>query len=380
MTAKKGILERLAEGPVIGDGSMIFTLERRGYVKAGPWTPEATVEYPDAVLQLHREFVRAGADVVQTCTFYASDGKLTFAKDKNEITHTSVELNDAACKLARKAADENGCLVCGGISPVPAFAQKKDESIVRREFSKQIEVYRKHDVDFVMCEFFNDIREVEICASEMKKLEKPFALSMRLGVMGDVKGVSVEECARRMAKTGADIIGNNCAYDVNTSLKVIKRVKEALEKEDLHPYLVCQPLGMHCPETEKSPMGYISLPEFPFALDPRVMTRIEVHEFAREAWKLGVRYIGGCCGFEPHLIAAISQELAPERGGKQAPGSDMMQAFGGEFFKKSAVSNIASGKQSSKEYWCGLKAGTGRPYNPPLSQILDNNFQYDKDN
>ena len=46
---KKGLLERLAEGPVIGDGGFVFAMEKRGYVKAGPWTPEATVEHPDAV-------------------------------------------------------------------------------------------------------------------------------------------------------------------------------------------------------------------------------------------------------------------------------------------------------------------------------------------
>ena len=53
-------MERLAEGPIIGDGGFIFCLEKRGYCKAGPWTPEATVEYPEAVRQLHKEFLRAG--------------------------------------------------------------------------------------------------------------------------------------------------------------------------------------------------------------------------------------------------------------------------------------------------------------------------------
>ena len=50
---KKGLIERLNEGPVIGDGGFVFALEKRGYVKAGPWTPEATVEHPDA-----GEFIR----------------------------------------------------------------------------------------------------------------------------------------------------------------------------------------------------------------------------------------------------------------------------------------------------------------------------------
>ncbi|EDL00934.1 mCG114098, isoform CRA_d [Mus musculus] len=75
--AKKGILERLNAGEVvIGDGGFVFALEKRGYVKAGPWTPEAAVEHPEAVRQLHREFLRAGSNVMQTFTFYASEDKL----------------------------------------------------------------------------------------------------------------------------------------------------------------------------------------------------------------------------------------------------------------------------------------------------------------
>ena len=45
---KKGLLERLAEGPVIGDGGFVFAMEKRGYVKAGPWTPEVVMSEPEA--------------------------------------------------------------------------------------------------------------------------------------------------------------------------------------------------------------------------------------------------------------------------------------------------------------------------------------------
>merc|ERR1719414_2026147 len=62
--------------PIIGDGGFVFELEKRGFVKAGPWTPEATCEFPAAVKQLHTEYARAGADVMQTFTFYASEDKL----------------------------------------------------------------------------------------------------------------------------------------------------------------------------------------------------------------------------------------------------------------------------------------------------------------
>lgn len=56
MVGKKNLIDRLNEGPVIGDGGFVFELEKRGYLKAGPWTPEVCIEHPEAVRQLHREF------------------------------------------------------------------------------------------------------------------------------------------------------------------------------------------------------------------------------------------------------------------------------------------------------------------------------------
>ena len=64
----RGILERLADGVVLGDGGYLLELEKRGYVQAGPFTPEVVLEHPEALVQLHREFLRAGAEVMQTMT------------------------------------------------------------------------------------------------------------------------------------------------------------------------------------------------------------------------------------------------------------------------------------------------------------------------
>ncbi len=72
----KGILERLSEGVVLGDGGYLLELERRGYVQAGPFVPEVSLTRPEALAELHREFVGAGAEVIQTLTFYASEDKL----------------------------------------------------------------------------------------------------------------------------------------------------------------------------------------------------------------------------------------------------------------------------------------------------------------
>merc|ERR1719265_787622 len=116
---REDILTRLEKRPVIGDGGFVFALEKRGYVMAGPWTPEATVENPAAVLQLHKEFVRAGSDVCQTFTFYASDDKLNNRGNSAGKTYGCAAINDAACKLARQAANEGDSLVAGGICQCP---------------------------------------------------------------------------------------------------------------------------------------------------------------------------------------------------------------------------------------------------------------------
>src|SRR2546423_15555716 len=69
--ARNGLLERLERGPVICAEGYLFELERRGYVQAGPFVPEVVLDHPEVVLELHREFVHAGSDVVPAFTYYA---------------------------------------------------------------------------------------------------------------------------------------------------------------------------------------------------------------------------------------------------------------------------------------------------------------------
>lgn len=370
MAPKKTILELLKEGPVVGDGSMCMTLEKRGYCRAGPWTPEAVVLYPEGVRQLLREYLRAGSDVLQTPCFYSSDGKLEVTRGKETPVFKTADFNKAACVMAREVANEGEAVVCGSLSPVISFTRGRNLEQARKEFKNQLEPFIEHNVDFVLAEFFNFVEEVELCVDVMKKsTNKPIACTMRIGEMGDEDGHSVEECAVRMAKTGADIIGINCMYDIDTNLKTLRRMKKALDAADLHPYLMVQPLGFRCPEVEHEPQGYLALPEAPLALDSRVLTRIEAAQFARSAYEIGVRYIGGCCGMEPHHMRAIAQELAPERK-RPIPVADMDILYGG-FLKYSAVNTVRE-KCENKEFWNSINIGSGRPYHTAISKPQEN--------
>ncbi|HZF56860.1 MAG TPA: homocysteine S-methyltransferase family protein, partial [Rubrobacter sp.] len=106
-----GLLERLAEGPVICAEGYLFELERRGYLQAGAFVPEAVLEHPEEVTQLHRQFVHAGSDVVEAFTYYAHREKLRVIGKEDSLE----QINRQALKLAKDVAQETGTLFAGNI-------------------------------------------------------------------------------------------------------------------------------------------------------------------------------------------------------------------------------------------------------------------------
>src|SRR6202044_4066196 len=108
---KKGILERLKEGPVLGDGGYLLELEKRGWGRAGPFTPEVALTYPPALRELHIEFREAGAEVLQALTFYASRDKLATVGLEDRVE----DINRSAVRVAKEVAGEQ-CLVAGNLS------------------------------------------------------------------------------------------------------------------------------------------------------------------------------------------------------------------------------------------------------------------------
>ena len=91
---------------------------------------------------------------------------------------------------------------------------------------------------------------------------KPVAATMCIGPTGDGSGVTPGECAVRMARAGAPIIGVNCLFDPFICLETVRMMKEALDAEGLTPFLMAQPLGFRTPDAGR--FGWITLPEFPF--------------------------------------------------------------------------------------------------------------------
>ena len=97
----------------------------------------------------------------------------------------------------------------------------------------------------------------------LKKSGLPICASMSLTRRGDSNGRTVEECAVGMATCGADVIGINCSVDPFESLRIIERMKKALEEANLKQHLMIQPLGIHTPDVNDVPKGWFNLPEYP---------------------------------------------------------------------------------------------------------------------
>lgn len=109
--AGKGLLERLADGAVICAEGYLFELERRGYLQAGAFVPETVLEHPEAVLQLHRDFVHAGSDVVEAFTYYAHREKLRLIGRERDLE----PMNRQALAIAKTVAEASGTLFAGDI-------------------------------------------------------------------------------------------------------------------------------------------------------------------------------------------------------------------------------------------------------------------------
>jgi betaine-homocysteine S-methyltransferase len=297
---KKSILERLAEGVVLGDGGYLLELEKRGYVQAGPFTPEVSLTCPEALLELHREFLRAGAEVLQTLTFYASEDKLNTVGLGGKVD----DINRAAVKIARRAAAGSDALVAGNISLTWVYEPKdaKSSDRVRALFDRQLEVMMEDGVDFVIGETYSWLGEALIAVERIKKTGLPAMVTMSFEQHPEsYEGHSPAECAKRLADAGCEIVGINCLRNPAYTLPLMKEVRAAVSG-----FVACQPTAYR---TSADAVDFTTLPNFPVALDPLQLSRAEMADYASEAKALGINFIGSCCGSVACHVKAMAKAL-----------------------------------------------------------------------
>lgn len=296
---KKGILERLKEGPVLGDGGYLLELEKRGWVRAGPFTPEVALLHPGALRELHTEFREAGAEVLQALTFYASRDKLATVGLENRLQ----ELNRAAVRIAREVAGDR-CLVAGNLSLTwmyePGSPSAADR--VRKTFDEQLAVQVDEGVDFIIGETFSWLGEALIAVERAKKTALPVMVTICFENEDQTaEGKSAADAAKSLRDAGADIVGMNCLRPPQHLLGHMEEMRKAVDV-----YLACQPVAYRTP---KEKPDFTSLPEFPLGLDPLQLTRKDMADYALRAQEIGINYIGACCGAVAMHIREMARAL-----------------------------------------------------------------------
>jgi len=310
---KKGILERLREGIVLGDGGYLLELEKRGWVRAGPFTPEVALINPDALRELHLEFRAAGSDVLQALTFYASRDKLATVGFDSRIE----ELNRAAVRIAKEAAGDQ-CLVAGNLSLTWMYDPKDKASSdrVRGLFDEQLEWQTGEGVDFIIGETFSYLGEALLCVERAKKTNLPVMVTMSFENQDvSTEGKSPAECARALVDAGADIVGINCLRSPRHMLPLVAEMRKAVKA-----YIAAQPVAYRTTDEHRD---FTSLPAFPTELDPYQLSRGEMADYAKEARGMGVNYIGACCGTVASHIREMARAL-----GKISPDTRMWKVGG----------------------------------------------------
>jgi len=300
------LLERLEHGVVLGAEGYLFELERRGYLQSGPFVPEVVLDYPDAVRELHREFLRAGAEVMVAFTYYGHREKLRMIGREDDLE----PLNRNALELAREAADEGGALLAGNICNTWAYDPEDtggSGEVVREMYREQVRWAVEAGADLIIAETNDYLGEALIGVEVIREHGLPSVVTFASTSDTTIDGYELDEACKRAEDAGADVVGLNCSRGPATMMPLLERVRAAVSCP-----VAAQPVPYRTTPEEPT---FISLHHddgsraFPVALDPFLLTRFEMADFAVAARDLGVGFIGICCGGAPHHVRSMAEAL-----------------------------------------------------------------------
>jgi len=304
---KRGLLERLLKGPFLGAEGYLFELERRGLVKAGAFVPEVVLDNPEAVRELHREFLAAGAEVMVAFTYYAHRDKLRVIGREGDLE----PLNMKALQIAKEVAAEGNALVAGNICNTWVYDHNDKENtgrIVREQYEEQVGWAAKAGVDFIIAETLGYLGEALIALEVIKKHNLPAVITFAtIDVEKSQDGYEWIEACKVLEAHGADVVGFNCTQGPTTLMPLMRKLRSAVKC-----YIAAQPVPFYTTEQCHS---FVKLKNrdgsngFPIALEEHLLNRFYMGNFAKEAKEIGVNYIGICCGGAPHHVRQMAEAL-----------------------------------------------------------------------
>lgn len=284
---KKPFRERLKDGPIVCDGAMGTLLDLYGF----PERPREiqNLKNPHIVERIHREYIEAGAEIIETNTFSAN----RFRLKQYHVEEKLREINLRGVEIARRAAGDS-IYVGGSVGPIgqllePIGKVKREQA--REAFKEQIAVLLEARVDFLILETFVDLRELDEAIAAAKELtDLPIVAQKTFPEDGTILASNFPiEVVEHMIAQGVDVVGANCTVGPQRMFSLIR----TMYKDGV--VLSAQPAA-GIPTLHDGRSIYHTTPEY-------------LATYAKQLVEAGVTLIGACCGSTPAHIRAIAQAV-----------------------------------------------------------------------
>ncbi|MGH7549225.1 MAG: bifunctional homocysteine S-methyltransferase/methylenetetrahydrofolate reductase [Gemmatimonadota bacterium] len=281
-----GFLERLAEGVLVADGAMGTQIYERG-VFINRCFDELCVSSPDMIREIHAAYVAAGAELLETNTFGANRARLLGHGLEDRVA----EINRAGARLAREAAGERAW-VGGSMGPIGVAGQVAGGYTVddmRGIFAEQAAALLEGGADVLVVETIPSLVEMEAALAAIRALDTavPVVAMMSFTEEGLTQsGDPPEPVARRLAESGADVVGANCSVGPRPMLDCLVRMEGGNGA-----FLAAMP-NAGLPQSVEGRLIYMAGPEY-------------FGKYAKRFVQAGVRLLGGCCGTTPEHVRTM---------------------------------------------------------------------------
>ena len=278
---------------LIGDGAVGTLLGERGVGFGHPYA-RANLSHPEMVYAIHEEYLRAGANVIETNTFAANCFKL----ETHDLEERVREVNAEGARLARKAALDiagtgDRAIVLGAIGPLgrsltPVGPVSPEQA--RSVFREQAGALLEGGADVILLETFPDLVELRLAYEAVKDLGAPVLAYKTFVEDGETLAEGLpERAAREISSWGADLTGANCTVGPQRMVEIIEQMAAGA-----------------------GPVAAFPNPGLPQLVDGHIRFSRDVDHFAEYGVKLaqaGARLVGGCCGTTPAHVKALAEAL-----------------------------------------------------------------------
>ncbi len=298
--------------PLLFDGATGTELYNRG-IFINRCFEDANLSSPSIITELHRDYLKAGAEVLSTNSWGANRFKLA----KHNLQDQTGIINLAAAKLAKDVAGKDA-FVAGSVGPLgvriePWGPTSFDEA--RAAFAEQIRGLKDGGADLICLETFGDISELHqaIIAAHEVAPELPLIAQITINTEGQLPvGTPAEWAIKKVLEWGVDAVGFNCSVGPQPLMTHIQKIFPDLNI----PFIVQPNAGL--PKEIDGRSIYMCTPEY-------------MAEFTKHFLQIGVQFVGGCCGTSPEHIKAMSQTFRHQRAMNAAEGLNQRPRISMEF-------------------------------------------------